>query len=86
MNPDFRSDELVIVIIATVVPVATFLAGLERIGPTNAALLSTLEPAVTVVLAALLLGESLKPISLVGGSLILLAVVLLTRAELRRQG
>ena len=75
-----------IVIIATVVAVVTFLAGLERIGPTNAALLSTLEPAVTVVLAALLLGESLSPLSLLGGGLILLAVVLLTRTELRRQG
>ena len=75
-----------IVLIATVVAVVTFLAGLERIGPTSAALLSTLEPAVTVALAALLLGESLKPLSLLGGGLILLAVVLLTRSELRRQG
>jgi drug/metabolite transporter (DMT)-like permease len=69
-----------------VVPVVTFLAGMERIGPTHAALLSTLEPAVTVVLAAWLLNESLRPLSLLGGSLILLAVVLLTRTELRRQG
>jgi len=52
----------------------------------NAALLSTLEPAVTVVLAAWLLNESLRPLSLLGGILILLAVVLLTRTELRRQG
>jgi drug/metabolite transporter (DMT)-like permease len=73
-----------IVVIATVVPVVTFLLGLERIGPTNAALLSTLEPAVTVFLAATLLGESLKPLSLFGGGLILLAVVLLTRHELRQ--
>jgi drug/metabolite transporter (DMT)-like permease len=75
-----------IVVVATVVPVLSFLAGLERIGPTNAALLSTLEPAVTVVLAALLLGETLKPLSLLGGGLILVAVALLTRHELRRQG
>ena len=67
-------------------PVLTFLAGLERIGPTNAALLSTLEPAVTVLLAAVLLGETLKPLSLVGGALILIAVALLTRHALRRQG
>ena len=73
-----------IVIVATVVPVVTFLGGLSRIGPTNAALLSTLEPAVTVLLAATLLGESLKPLSLLGGGLILLAVALLTRQELRR--
>jgi len=51
-----------------------FLAGLERIGPTNAAMLSTLEPVVTVLLAAMLLGETLKPITLLGGGLILVAV------------
>jgi drug/metabolite transporter (DMT)-like permease len=72
------------VLIATVLPVVTFLAGLERIGPTNAAMLSTLEPAVTVLLAALLLGETLKPVTLLGGGLILVAVVLLTHSELRR--
>lgn len=36
-----------IVLIATVIPVVSFLAGLERVGPTNAAMLSTLEPVVT---------------------------------------
>jgi drug/metabolite transporter (DMT)-like permease len=72
------------VLIATVLPVVTFLAGLERIGPTNAAMLSTLEPVVTVLLAALLLGETLKPVTLLGGGLILIAVVLLTHSELRR--
>jgi len=73
-----------IVLIATVLPVVTFLAGLERIGPTNAAMLSTLEPVVTVLLAAMLLGETLRPITLLGGGLILVAVLLLTHSELRR--
>jgi len=71
-----------IVIVATVIPVVTFLAGLERIGPTNAAMLSTLEPVVTVLLAAWLFAERLEPITLVGGALILVAVVLLTRSEI----
>jgi len=71
------------VVIATVVPVATFLAGLERIGPTNAAMLSTLEPVVTVLLAALLFDEQLQPVTLLGGGLIIAAVVVLARAELR---
>jgi drug/metabolite transporter (DMT)-like permease len=66
-----------------VVPVVTFLAGLARIGPTNAAMISTLEPVVTVALAALLLGETLQPVTLVGGGLILVAVLLLARDELR---
>lgn len=78
-----------IVVVATVLPVVAFLAGLERIGPTNAALLSTLEPVVTVLLAAWLLGERLGWLSVVGGGLILAAVVMLAwasmaRGELRR--
>ena len=74
-----------IVLIATVIPVATFLAGLERIGPTNAAMLSTLEPVVTVLLAAWIFDERLKPIVLLGGGLILVAVILLTRGELEKK-
>jgi drug/metabolite transporter (DMT)-like permease len=74
-----------IVLVATVIPVATFLAGLERIGPTNSAMLSTLEPVVTVLLAARLFGEKLAWIVLVGGGLILVAVVLLTRGETQKK-
>jgi drug/metabolite transporter (DMT)-like permease len=74
-----------IVLIATVIPVATFLAGLERIGPTNAAMLSTLEPVVTVVLAAWIFNERLTPIIMLGGGLILVAVMLLTRGELEKK-
>ena len=70
-----------IVLVATVIPVVTFLAGLERIGPTNAAMLSTLEPVVTVLLAALMFGERLQSIALFGGAMILIAVILLTRGE-----
>jgi len=72
-----------IVLIATVIPVVMFLGGLERVGPTNAAMLSTLEPVVTVLLAAWLFQERLNVTSLLGGGLILVAVILLTRNELR---
>lgn len=75
-----------IVILATVIPVGTFLAGLARIGATNAAMLSTLEPVVTILLAALLLGEVLQPLSLLGGALILAAVIMLTRSTLKPAG
>lgn len=73
-----------IVIVATVIPVAAFLAGLERIGPTNASLLSTLEPVVTVLLAAWLFGERLEALAIIGGALILVAVVVLTRNEINQ--
>ena len=42
-------------------------------------MLSTLEPVVTVVLAALLLGEHIGATQAVGGALILLGVLWLTR-------
>jgi drug/metabolite transporter (DMT)-like permease len=74
-----------IVLVATVIPVATFLAGLERIGPTNAAMLSTLEPVVTVLLAAWIFDERLKAIVMLGGGLILVAVILLTRGEFEKK-
>ncbi len=75
-----------IALVSTVIPVVTFLAGLKRVGPTDASMLSTLEPVVTVVLAAWLLGESLRPVTLVGGALILAAVILLARGQLRHTG
>jgi len=72
------------IIFSTIIPITTFLAGLEIVGPTNAAMLSTLEPVVTVLLAAWLFGERLMPVTLLGGMLILVAVIVLTRAELSR--
>ncbi len=72
-----------IVVISTIIPVVTFLIGLEMIGPINAAMLSTLEPVVTVLLATWLFNEKLSTVVLFGGGLILTAVVLLTRSELK---
>jgi drug/metabolite transporter (DMT)-like permease len=71
-------------VVAGVIAIGTFLAGLERVGPTNAALISTLEPVVVVILAALLLGERLTWLSLLGGGLILAAVLLLARGEIQQ--
>jgi drug/metabolite transporter (DMT)-like permease len=56
-----------------------FLAGLARVGATRAAIISTLEPATTVVLATLLLGEDLGPLRLVGGAMILAGAVIVAR-------
>jgi drug/metabolite transporter (DMT)-like permease len=67
-------------LISTVLAVMTFFAGLARLGPSTAATLSTLEPAVTVALAALVLAEPLSGVQLAGGVLILAAVLVLVRA------
>jgi drug/metabolite transporter (DMT)-like permease len=70
-----------IALVSTVAAITLFFAGLERIGPTRASTLSTIEPLVTVTLAAVLLGERIAPIQFLGGALILGAVVLLARAH-----
>lgn len=74
------------VVFSTLIAITTFLAGLERVGATNAAMLSTLEPVVTVLLAAWLFGERLTWLTMLGGGLILSAVLILTRAELGQSG
>ena len=53
--------------------------GIQRLGPPRAALVATAEPLVTLALAALLLAEFLVPAQLLGGALILVSVVLLSR-------
>ncbi len=74
-----------IALISTVMAFVTFFAGLKRVGPVTASTLSTCEPVVTVVLAALVLGETMGGVQLLGGALILLAAVTLVRSETRRQ-
>ena len=74
-----------IVLVATIIPVVAFLAGLKLISAPDASMISTLEPVVTVLLAALILSEALKPIYLVGGAFILAAVMILTRSRAKDQ-
>ena len=73
-----------IALVSTVAAITLFFAGLERVGPTQASTLSTIEPLFTVLLAAVLLGEAIAPLQMAGGALILGAVLLLARAPLRR--
>ena len=63
--------------VSTVMPIVLFMAGLARVGASTASIASTVEPVITVVLAWIVLGEVLGPLQLVGGALVLSAVVLL---------
>jgi len=62
-------------VVSTVGAISLFFAGLRRVGPSAASILSTIEPVVTVVLAFVVFGESLGTVQLVGGALVLAAVV-----------
>ena len=64
-----------IAVVSTVGAIALFFAGLRRVGPSAASILSTVEPVVTVALAVVVFGESLGPAQLAGGALVLAAVV-----------
>ncbi|HVF77161.1 MAG TPA: EamA family transporter [Solirubrobacteraceae bacterium] len=64
-----------VAIVSTVGAIGLFFAGLRRVGPTAASILSTIEPVVTVALAFVVFGESLGPVQLAGGALVLLAVL-----------
>ena len=73
-----------IAIVSTVTPITLFFAGLRRVGPSTAAILSTLEPPTTVALAFLVFGESLSPVQLGGAVLVLGAAVSLQLRPRRR--
>ena len=79
-TPSGWAAVVAIAIVSTVLPISLFFAGLSRIGATQASTLSTVEPVVTIALAALLLDERIAPVQLAGGALILGAVLLLARA------
>lgn len=69
-----------IALFSTVIAVVAFFAGMARLGAADAATLSTLEPVFTVLLAASFLGEAIGGTQLVGGIVILAAVVVLARS------
>lgn len=64
-----------IALVSTVAAVLCFFAGLARVGPSKAAILSILEPVVTVASAAAVFGESMGVAQWCGGLLVLSAVV-----------
>lgn len=63
-------------LVATALAIQTFYAGVRRVGGARASLISTIEPVYTVVLAMLLFGEVLAPIQVLGGALVIGAVIL----------
>jgi drug/metabolite transporter (DMT)-like permease len=69
-----------IAVVSTVIAMVCFFIGIQRLGAADAATLSTLEPVVTFVLAAIFLGEAILPNQILGGAVILGAVIWLTRA------
>jgi drug/metabolite transporter (DMT)-like permease len=81
-----------IAVISTVAAIGLFFAGLRWVGSATAAIVSTAEPLTTVLLAYVVLDESLNTLQLVGGALVISGVLVLsvagqplTAAALRRR-
>jgi drug/metabolite transporter (DMT)-like permease len=72
-----------VALLCTVLAVSAFFAALPRLGAPDLAVLSTIEPLVSVTAGALALGESLGAVQLAGGFLVLAAVSLLARTPAR---
>jgi drug/metabolite transporter (DMT)-like permease len=66
-----------LVAVSSVLPLGALWLGIRRIGAPTAAIVASVEPAVTVTLAAVLLGEHLRDLQLAGGALVVGAVVVL---------
>jgi drug/metabolite transporter (DMT)-like permease len=62
---------------ATVIPIVTLFASMRILGAADTSLVSTLEPVLTIGLSALILGERLGAAQLLGGALVLAAVLIL---------
>ena len=75
-----------IALFSTVIAIAAFLVGIKVIGAAQASIVSTLEPVITLCLGVAVLGESVSASQLVGGMLVLLAVVLLAQRPVSRPG
>jgi drug/metabolite transporter (DMT)-like permease len=64
-------------IFSTVLPSVFFLMGLMRLGPVRTAIISTVEPFLTAILGAVVLGQAPGANTLAGGAVIVAAVVVL---------
>lgn len=72
---------VMIAIVSTIVAIVTFFAGLKKLGPVHATMLSMIEPVTAVLLAWLFLGNLIGIYQILGGCMVLLAGVLLVRKQ-----
>ncbi|MBL8117918.1 MAG: DMT family transporter [Anaerolineae bacterium] len=75
-----------LVVISTVIPIFTFYIGMQYLGAARAAIVSMIEPVLTLGWAFLLQGETLTAIQVAGAGCILVSVLLLQlRGDDRKQ-
>jgi len=68
-------------LISVLAPFSFYFAGLQHLEPTRAVVVSCLEPVFSIVIAALVLGEVMRPPQTVGILLVLVAIVVVQRPD-----
>jgi drug/metabolite transporter (DMT)-like permease len=68
-------------LISVLAPFSFYFAGLQHLEPTRAIVASCLEPVLSILLAALLLGETLRPVQALGIVIVLAAIVIVQLPE-----
>ena len=77
---------LVFSLVSVLGPFSCYFAGLQHLEPTRAIVASCLEPVFSIVIAALVLGELVRPMQTVGIVLVLVAIVLIQLPERAARG
>jgi drug/metabolite transporter (DMT)-like permease len=70
-------------LISTVLGIMALFSGLKKIDTANAAIISTFEVVVVVVLAVIILGEKITLYKILGACLVIGAVIILAKSEYR---
>jgi DME family drug/metabolite transporter len=75
---------LVFSLVSVLGPFSCYFAGLQHLEPTRAIVVSCLEPVFSIVIAAVVLGELVRPMQTMGIILVLIAIVLIQLPERAR--
>ena len=74
-----------IALFSTAIAIAAFFAGVAQIGAAKASIISTFEPVITMAFGVTLLKESVSGTQLLGGAMVLTAVILLAQRSTPKQ-
>jgi drug/metabolite transporter (DMT)-like permease len=71
--------------LALTIAYVTLFIGLEIIGPVKTSLLLNAEPIITIILAAILLGERLAFTQLIGAAFVMAGIIMITREYINKR-
>lgn len=74
-----------IAVFATIIPFGLYLSGLHFLTPSIGSILSMLEPVIAIASAYLLLNEKMTVVQMLGGIMIIVAVILINRYYMKKE-